>query len=107
MEPKSQKNMKDDLSKLLENWEPSVPEPADFRENVWRRIEVAETPRRSLFRSWYENVLILLSMPRIAVAMAILAVFAGIAVGSGAAHSDNATAYLRSVNPYAQLSDLR
>ena len=100
-------NMKDALSKLLGNWEPSIPEPADFRENVWRRIEVAEPSRRSLFRSCYERVLILFSVPRMAVAMAILAVFAGIAVGSSAAHSDNATAYLRSVNPYAQLSGLR
>ena len=99
--------MKDDLSKLLGNWEPSVPEPTDFRKNVWRRIEVARPSRRSLFGSWYESIFILLSMPRIAVAMAILAVFAGIAVGSSAAHSDNATAYLRSVNPYAQLSGLR
>jgi hypothetical protein len=104
---KHEENMKDDLSKLLGNWEPPVAEPADFRKNVWRRIEVAAPSHRSLFRSWYENVLILLSMPRIAVAMAILAVFAGIAVGSSAAHSDNATAYLRSVNPYAQLPGLR
>jgi hypothetical protein len=53
--------MKDALSKLLGNWEPSIPEPADFRENVWRRIEVAEPSRRSLFRSCYERVLILLN----------------------------------------------
>jgi hypothetical protein len=39
--------------------------------------------------------------------MVVVAAFAGIAVGSGAAHSDNATAYLRSVNPYAQLSGVR
>ena len=106
-EPNNKKGMKDDLSKLLGNWEPAVPEPADFRKNVWRRIELAEPSRRSLFRSWYENMLILLSVPRIAVAMAIVVVFAGIAVGSGAAHSDNATAYLRSVNPYAQISGVR
>ena len=99
--------MKDDLSKLLGSWQPAVPEPADFTRNVWRRIQLAEPSRRSLFRSWYETVLILLSRPRIAVVIAIVAVFAGIAVGSGAAHSDNATAYLRSVNPYAQLSGVR
>jgi hypothetical protein len=99
--------MKDDLSKLLRSWQPEVPEPADFTSNVWRRIELAESSRRSSFRSWSENVLILLSRPRVAVATAMVAAFAGIAVGSGAAHSDNATAYLRSVNPYAQLSDVR
>ena len=99
--------MKDDLSKLLGKWDPGVPEPVDFRRNVWRRIELGEPSRRSLFRSWYENLLIRLSRPRIAVAMAIVAAFAGITVGSGAAHSDNATAYLRSVNPYAQLSGVR
>ena len=99
--------MKDDLSKLLGKWEPAVPEPVDFRRNVWRRIELGEPSRRSLFRSWYENLLIVLSRPRIAVAVTIVAAFAGIAVGSGAAHSDNATAYLRSVNPYAQLSGVR
>jgi hypothetical protein len=99
--------MKDDLSKLLGSWQAEVPEPADFTRNVWRRIELAESSRRSSFRSWYENVLILLSRPRIAVAMAILAVFAGALAGSGVAHSDNATAYLRSVNPYAQLSGVR
>jgi hypothetical protein len=37
----------------------------------------------------------------------MMAAFAGVAVGTRAAHSDNATAYLRSVNPYAQLSDVR
>ena len=99
--------MKDDLSKLLGNWEPGVPEPADFRKNVWRRIELAERSHRSLFRSWYENVVILLSLPQIAVAMAIVVILAGITVGTGAAHSDNETAYLRSVNPYAQLSRAR
>jgi hypothetical protein len=99
--------MKDDLSKLLGSWKPEVAEPADFTRNVWRRIQLAEPSRRSSFRSWYENVLILLSRPRIAVAMAMVAAFTGIAVGSGAAHSDYATAYLRSVNPYAQLSGIR
>jgi hypothetical protein len=99
--------MKDDLSKLLGSWQPEVPEPADFPRNVWRRIELAQPSRGALFRSWYENLLILLSSPRIAIATAIFAVFAGIAVGSAAAHSDNATAYLRSVNPYAQLSGVR
>jgi hypothetical protein len=99
--------MKDDLSKLLGSWQPEVPEAADFPRNVWRRIELAQPSRGALFRSWYENLLILLSSPRIAIATAILAVFAGIAVGSAAAYSDNATAYLRSVNPYAQLSGVR
>ena len=99
--------MKDDLSKLLRSWQPEVPEPADFTRNVWRRIELAESSRRSSFRSWYETVLVLLSRPRIAVATAMVAAFAGAAVGSGTAHSDNATAYLRSVNPYAQLSDVK
>ena len=98
--------MKDDLSKLLGSWQPEVPERADFTRNVWRRIELAESSRRSSFR-WYETVLVLLSRPRVAVAMVVVAAFAGIAVGSGAAHSDNATAYLRSVNPYAQLSGVR
>jgi hypothetical protein len=104
--------MKDDLSKLLGSWQPEVPEPADFTRNVWRRIELAESSRRSSFRLWYETVLVLLSRPRIAVAMAMVAAFAGIAVGNGAAHSHNTTAYLRSVNPYAvnpyaQLSGVR
>ena len=102
-----QRNMKDDLSKLLRSWQPEVPEPADFTRNVWRRIELAESSRRSWFRSWYETGLVLLSRPRIAVATAMVAAFAGAAVGSGTAHSDNATAYLRSVNPYAQLSDVK
>jgi hypothetical protein len=98
--------MKDDLSKLLRSWQPEVPERADFTRNVWRRIELAESSRRSSFR-WYETVLVLLSRPRIAVVTAVVAAFAGVAVGTGAAYSDNTTAYLRSVNPYAQLSDVR
>jgi hypothetical protein len=99
--------MKDDLSKLLGSWQPEVPEPADFTRNIWRRIELVESSQRSSFRSWYETVLVLLSRPRVAVATAVVAAFAGVAVGTGAAHSDNATAYLRSVNPYALLSDVR
>ncbi|HEY5707346.1 MAG TPA: hypothetical protein VIS96_17445 [Terrimicrobiaceae bacterium] len=99
--------MKDDLSKLLGSWQPEVPEPADFTTTVWRRIQLAESSQRPSFRSWYETVLDLLSRPRIAVATAMVAAFAGAALGSGAAHSDKATAYLRSVNPYAQLSGVR
>jgi hypothetical protein len=45
--------MKDDLSKLLGSWQPEVPELADFTKNVWRRIELAESSRRSSFH-WYD-----------------------------------------------------
>jgi hypothetical protein len=97
----------DDLSKLLRSWQPEVSEPADFARNVWRRIQLAQAPRRSSFQSWYEGVFIGLSRPRMAIAMVLVGAFAGVALGIDAAHSENAAGYLRSVNPYAQLAGVR
>ena len=39
-----------DLNKLLQNWQPEVPEPASFRRNVWRSGEPPEQAPAALAR---------------------------------------------------------
>jgi len=92
--------MKDDLSRLLSEWQPEVPEAQDFRRSVWQRIETAAVPAEP---GWATHFFELLCRPRLAVpALALtmaLGGFAGWQYSTGARQA----AYLRSVNPYAQL----
>lgn len=95
-----------DLSKLLTTWEPEVPELSVFRRNVWQRIESSEARSRSGFTLWIESFFVSISRPRIAIATACAAIALGILIGGSlsAQSGANAYAYLRSVNPYAQVN---
>ena len=95
-----------DLSKLLASWEPEIPELPAFRRNVWQRIAASEVRSKSGLALWIESFLASLSRPRIAIAAACAAVVFGIAVGDrfSGQNESGATAYLRSVNPYAQVA---
>lgn len=95
-----------DLTRLLASWEPEIPELPAFRRNVWQRIADSEARTKSEFALWIESFLIAVSRPRVAFAAACAAVTLGIAVGSylPGRNESEATAYLRSINPYAQVA---
>lgn len=99
-------NMNDQLSSLLANWEPEVPELPAFRHNVWQRIETSRARPKSGFALWIESFLVTISRPRVAIAAACAAVVLGVSIGGGLSvkKESGASAYLRSVNPYAQVA---
>jgi hypothetical protein len=95
-----------DLSKLLTSWEPEIPELPAFRRNVWQRIADSEARSKSGLALWIESFLASLSRPRVAIATACAAVVLGVTVGGtfSMQNESGASAYLRSVNPYAQVA---
>ncbi|MBN8710216.1 MAG: hypothetical protein J0I10_12575 [Verrucomicrobia bacterium] len=92
--------MKDNLNDLLRSWQPEVPEPSDFRRNVWQRIERSR-PTKEV--GWLAEFFGLLARPRLAFATVALAIVVGGVVGREVSVANQTSAYLRSVNPYAQL----
>jgi len=88
--------MQDDLNNLLKSWKPEIPEPTDFRRNVWLKIERARKPSNAFgtFIEW-------LGRPKIALATLSAAVALGAFVGMEISVSSQGNEYLRSVNPYA------
>jgi hypothetical protein len=93
-------HLKNDLQSLLKTWQPEVPQPADFKRGVWRKIE---TSRAGISPGLLESFFALIARPRVAFAVAALAIITGGVAGSGIARANETTGYLRSVNPYAQL----
>lgn len=92
--------MKDNLKDLLGTWQPTVPEPSDFRHNVWRKVE---TSSQTAEWGWLVGLFVLISRPRVAFAVVACAILIGGLAGSGISSANEASNYLRSVNPYAQL----
>ncbi|MDD5199041.1 MAG: hypothetical protein PHC88_04500 [Terrimicrobiaceae bacterium] len=90
--------MKDDLSDLLKTWQPQTPEPVAFRRDVWTRIEMASPPA-----DWWQEVLVLVARPRVALAVAVVAIALGGISGRALSGVPGTDAYLRSVNPYAMI----
>lgn len=88
--------MQDDLNKLLKSWNPEIPEPIDFRRNVWLKISRARKPSNAfeMFIEW-------LGRPKIALATLAAAVALGAFAGMEISVSSQGNDYLRSVNPYA------
>ena len=90
--------MKEDLDELLRSWRPEAPESATFNRDVWRRIKQ--------FRSageWLEELVAWLSRPGIASFATALAILGGALIGSAIANQSGEFAYLRAVDPYAQV----
>jgi hypothetical protein len=100
------------LRRLMREWKVNEALPPRFQENVWRRIEQAEshpapllaTTGWALFKAW-----LVARLPRPALAVAYLSVLlvAGMAAGywqarQTTAHLDNelGTRYVQSVDPY-------
>ena len=88
--------MQDDLNSLLKSWKPEIPEPTDFRRNVWLKIERVRKPSNAfgMFIEW-------LGRPKIALAALAAAVALGAFAGMEISDSSQSNDYLRSVNPYA------
>jgi hypothetical protein len=89
----------DDLSGLLQTWQPEALPGTDFHRHVWARIEAAESRKGDRFASllsWLQE----LARPRIAVSAAAIALFGGVLLGSLQARSSQEEQYLRSLNPY-------
>jgi hypothetical protein len=97
---------KNDLSSLLQGWQPDLETGSGFNRGVWSRIEAAESRRQngllSIF-SWVD----LLSRPRIATAAVAIALFGGFLVGGLQARSSQEESYLHSLKPFAANSMLR
>ncbi len=90
--------MKEELDDLLRLWRPEIVESSTFKRDVWQRIEQsrgAEGRLESLF-AW-------LARPGVASLATALAILGGVLIGSALAGQNGEVAYLRAVNPYAQL----
>jgi len=94
---------KDDLSDLLQSWQPDIEPGSGFNGAVWSRIEVSQAPSsftQSLFAlfsplRWIQTM----GRPRIAIAAAAIALFGGVLIGGVQAHSSQEERYLLSLNP--------
>ena len=89
------------LKEHLGNSRPSVPLPPRFRENVWRRIEAAESA--STKSGWLERLAALFLRPRLALATAAVLVVAGallgVQAGNQVSHKDAQVRYVAAVAP--------
>lgn len=96
----------DDLSSLLQGWQPRLEPGAGFNRSVWSRIEAAESRRQSGFLSMVSWVG-LLGRPHIATAAVAVALFGGVLLGGLQARSSQEERYLLSLKPFAANSMLR
>jgi hypothetical protein len=91
---------KNDLSVLLQSWQPKIKHRDDLRRGVWARIESVETRKPTLpsqLFSWLQ----LLASPRLAVVAVTLSLFGGVIIGGLQAHSTQEERYLLSLNPFS------
>ena len=90
--------MKEDLDDLLRSWSPDAIEASTFKRDVWRRIEQSRSAAERVqgFFEW-------LARPRIASLAAVVVTIGGVFIGSLFAGHDAQRAYLRDVDPYAQV----
>lgn len=91
-------NPNDELSDLLQSWQPDVEPSPSFNRGVWSRIEASQKPYAELLSnlfSWIQSM----GRPRIAIAAAAVALFGGVLVGGVQAHSTQEERYLVSLNP--------
>lgn len=95
-----------DLSSLLQGWQPDLEHGSRFNRGVWSRIEAAESRRQSRLLSIFPWVGHLAS-PRIATAAVAIALFGGLLVGGVQARSSQEERYLHSLKPFAANSFLR
>lgn len=89
------------LGELLNSVRVSPALPPRFHENVWRRIENAESSKKS--GTWLDALAALILRPRLAFATAAMLLlaggFLGAHEGSQAARQDAQTRYITSVAP--------
>ena len=91
------------LSALLQAARVSPALPPYFRQNVWRRLEVADTSAQS--GSWLDALAVLILRPRFALVAASVLLLAGILAGTREgrqlARHDAQMNYLAAVVPHA------
>jgi len=94
-------NPKDDLSDLLQSWQPVVEPSSGFNRVVWSRIEASQTRNSEVLSNLFIPFRWIQSMgrPRIAIAAAAIALFGGVLIGGVQAHSSQEERYLTSLNP--------
>lgn len=94
------------LNKALGEWRVTTPLPPRFRQQVWQRIERAETVPSvwTLVRHWFDGVF---AKPAFAVAYVTVLIFAGLMLGfqqarAKTAHLENTlgTLYVQAIDPY-------
>lgn len=98
------------LRTLLQEWRPEVSLPPRFQEQVWRRIERAETARppsvslATVFANWIANML---PKPAMAAAYVTLLLVIGASMGWSQAQQETvrvtgelSARYAQSVDPY-------
>jgi hypothetical protein len=98
------------LDKLLHEWKPKAQLPPRFQEQVWRRIECAETaPAPTLTLAQLFTAWLISRLPRPALATAYVAVLLAIGAGVGWNQARQETVrvttelgvrYAQSVDPY-------
>ena len=96
-----------DLSRQLQEWRVTSPLPPRFREQVWKRIERAETPTLSItdaVRAW---IAMAFARPRFALVYVCVLLLTGLIVGlvqvnQKAAQWDHQLErrYVQSIDPY-------
>ena len=84
----------DELSDLLQSWQPRPIAAAQIRSEVWRRIQKEEA---EAFSPWFNTVASWFERPSIAAAVVALAIGVGIAFGSTASTQAQTEAYLKTM----------
>lgn len=89
------------LHALLRSARVSPPLPPRFQENVWRRIEAAESPAKT--ESWMDALAALILRPRLAFVAAVVLLLAGgllgVEAGMQTARQDAQARYVAAVAP--------
>ena len=108
MKPKQEPESDLSLNKVLRQWTVDAPLPPRFQEQVWQRIERAESAPAMSFHSalalWLQN---LLPRPKLAYSYAAVLLALGVVAGAWAAQTQNTrmetslgSRYLQSIDPY-------
>ena len=96
----------DGLSRLLHEWDVKAGLPPRFQENVWRRIELAQS-QDSIWRTLARRLMEGLARPSLATSYVTILLVAGLGAGYWQARTANAQAeealslrYVHMVDPY-------
>lgn len=92
--------MNDHLSSQLKAWTPKPVSSVEIRAGVWQRIERTET---SPWRARVDFFLLSLTNPALATGLVMLAIMAGLALGTVTAETAQTQAYLHSVTMFRAL----
>ena len=92
-------NPSDNLSHLLQGWQPEMTAPPNFDHSVWSRLEAAEA-RKGFLSAGISEFFSFFARPSVAASAAMIALFAGLFLGGIQARSTQEEHYLQSLNPF-------